>query len=52
MNELQGAFLRRERAGEHLPELEREVGAIVDLCKNGVLAHVDLDREEVTPVGP
>lgn len=49
MNELQGALLRRERAGEHLPELQRLVGEIIQLCENGVLAHVDLETEEVRP---
>jgi len=49
VNELQGAFLRRERASEHLPELERLVGEIVQFCENGVLADVDFETEMVRP---
>jgi hypothetical protein len=41
MNELQGAFLRRERAREHLPNLEAVVSTIVQTCESGVVAYED-----------
>lgn len=41
MNELQGPFLRRERAREHLPNLEAVVETIRQTCEQGVVAYED-----------
>jgi len=49
VNELQGAFLRRERAGEHLTNLDSLVSSLVSTCANGVLAYQDPESEEWQP---
>jgi hypothetical protein len=49
MNELQGAHLRRERAREHLPNLEVLVQTIIEQCENGVLAYEDPEAGEWKP---
>ena len=49
MNELQGAYLRRERAREHLPNLEAVVATIISTCESGVAAYEDPDTGDWIP---
>lgn len=49
MNELQGALLRRERAAEHLPNLEAIVETIRQTCESGVVANYEPETESWGP---
>jgi hypothetical protein len=49
MNELQGAYLRRERAREHLPDLETVVTTLIKTCESGVAAYEDPETGEWGP---
>jgi hypothetical protein len=51
MNELQGAQLRLNRAGEHLPGLNEIIQAIVSTYENGVVAERDPESGDWEPTG-
>lgn len=49
MNELEGAYRRHSRAGEHLAHLEGIVGQIQQLGEQGVLAEDDPETDDLEP---